>query len=118
VTKDGRERAVLAVQLKGAQHALKEALVYMSLVQKQDEVAVKEATKIKQGRNTTVEEVDMGTDDMEIEDGTKLTEMTICDKEMEFYVDDNEGRSDDEEVNENLEHKQKTKNIKKITRKG
>lgn len=66
----------------------------------------------------TGEEVDMGSDDMEIEDGTKLTDMTIYDKEMEFYVNDNKGRSEDEEENENLEHKQKTKNIKKITWKG
>lgn len=110
---DGGEKAALGVQLKGAQHALKEALVSMSLVQRKEEVL---GSKLKNGGDETMnEEEQQGRDsdteinrvveDMEVEG--KIVEMTIQDTEMDLYTDNYEERSDDDGGSDNTEEEKK-----------
>jgi hypothetical protein len=117
---DGREKATLGVQLKGAQHALKEALVNISLVQRKEEVLCNK-TPYEDGEKMMNEDdpkdrgqgtkINAGVNNMEVED--RLMEMTIYDTEMELTVHDCEGRSDDEDGSDRMEWKQRHKKHKK-----
>jgi hypothetical protein len=111
-TNDIREKSVLAVQLKGAQHALKEALVNMSLTQRKTEPAtsatwnvdddeeMQETNQPNEGKRTQNE----ANDDVNMQDAP------LQDTEVEFYADNYEGPSDDDtEDDEELPNKKKAK---------
>lgn len=111
-THDIREKSVLAVQLKGAQHALKEALVNVSLTHRKTEPAtsatwnvdddeeMQEANQPNEGKRTQNE----ANDDVNMQDAP------LQDTEVEFHADNYEGPSDDDtEDDEELPNKKKAK---------
>ena len=106
-THDIRERSILAVQLKGAQHALKEALVSMSLTQKKAEASLDVAWS-SDGDGSKKETSIKNSTDEQKRGHNKLIQST----EIEFFVDNHEDTSDEDMDSGSTDNNQKNKKQK------
>jgi hypothetical protein len=99
-THDSRERSVLAVQLKGAQYALKEALVNMSLTHKKTEASLnvawsEDGDEVMKCEDNQNKQEGKRSDHTDADNRNNEMEMMIQD-EGEFYADNKEESSDED----------------------
>jgi hypothetical protein len=113
---DASERSVLSVQLKAAQHALKDALLNMSLTQKRDDTNPRNASngKVDEAMEVAYDRAEQfGTveKDAEMKEAGELVNLNIQSaeketleesatqgKEIEFYVDNVEDSDEEDEA--------------------